>query len=96
MKTPSPKNRSLRGFLLGCLLGCAVSMIPGKLFGSPAAAIERLQSEDDPEPGQDPLMPEHMPGEIPGEPKSPSEEPFTPAPYFPEVPQFLPDEPPIP
>ncbi|QSR83925.1 hypothetical protein [Methylacidimicrobium sp. B4] len=97
------KTCALRALLLGCLLGCAASIVPGKLFGFPAGAVQRLQSEDDPEPGQEPEMrPGHQPGETqrehgePGEPKGPSEEPFTPAPYFPEIPQFLPDEPYVP
>lgn len=97
------RSRALRGLLFGCLLGCAAGTVPDHLFGFSAEAVQRLQSEDDPEPGQEPEMrPGHQPGETqrekiePGEPKGPSEEPFTPAPYFPEIPQFLPDEPYVP
>ncbi|MGD9896474.1 MAG: hypothetical protein AB7T14_05290 [Candidatus Methylacidiphilaceae bacterium] len=95
------RTRVLRGVLLGCLLvGWAVSLAPGKLFGFSQAIGQRLQSSDDPEPGQEPEeRPGHQPGtgaEEPGAPKSPSEPPFTPAPYFPEIPQFQPDEPFVP
>ncbi|VVM06814.1 hypothetical protein MAMC_01272 [Methylacidimicrobium cyclopophantes] len=97
------KTRILRGLLFGCLLGCAATIVTGRLFGLPAQDIQRLQSADDPEPGQEPEeRPGQQPGETqrgkvePGEPKGPSEEPFTPEPYFPEIPQFQPDEPFVP
>lgn len=97
------KIQALRGLLLCCLLGCAISSVPSKLFGFSAESIQRLQSDEDPEPGQEPEMrPGHQPGETqrgqqePGEPKGPSEPPFLPEPYFPEIPQFQPDEPFVP
>ena len=94
------KPRVLRGLWLGCLLGCAAVVPPGRASGWPGGSIERLQSEDDPEPGQNPEeQPGHQPGmgsEEPGSPKPPSDPPFSPAPYFPELPGFMPDEPYVP
>ncbi|VVM04407.1 hypothetical protein [Methylacidimicrobium tartarophylax] len=97
------KIQLLRGVLFCCLLGGALSIGPGKLFGFSAEGIQRLQSDEDPEPGQEPeTRPGHQPGtshegeQEPGAPKGPSEPPFLPEPYFPEMPQFQPDEPYVP
>lgn len=94
------KHHAFCSLLLGSLLGIAVQTAVGKTSGYPAGAVQRIQSEDDPEPGQEPEENRgNQPGvgsEEPGAPKPPSDPPFVPGPYFPEIPQFQMDEPYVP